>query len=256
MQNIEIPAPLSKTAARCRLYSYFSAMFRYPEPGLNERLCQKEYWDILRHSALDASKEGLSLPSKLEEVIRCVLEHNVDWAAEHVRVFGASPRGRISLYECEYGTKEIFQLTNEMSDISAFYNAFGLQRSDACQERPDHIAMQLEFMAFLCAKEVVAREPGASTWHLEAVGDAQCSFLRDHLGRWGIAVARQLSLSEDVGVMNAVGAALEAFLVEENKAFNLPVGLAFIPLRNTAPADDPSHCMSCDLAHKPMETPE
>lgn len=255
MQKLDIPAPLSKTAARCRMYTFFSAMFRYPERGLEERLQQKEYWDLIKHSALDVSQMGLSLPAKIDAIIKIITEQKVDWEAEHVRTFGASPRGRIPLYECEYGNKEIFQLTGEMSDIGAFYNAFGLQRSDLCQERMDHIAIQFEFMAFLCAKELVAQEPGAPTWHLESVFEAQRSFLRDHLGRWGIAVARQLSLSEENRLLGHVGAALEIFLNEENKALQLPEGLTFIPLRATAPADDPSHCMSCNLLDKPMETP-
>jgi TorA maturation chaperone TorD len=71
----------------------------------------------------------------------------------------------------------------ELADIAGFYRAFGVEITPGT-ERPDHIAVELEFMHLLAVKEVVAagREDGGE--HARICRDARATFFRDHLGRW------------------------------------------------------------------------
>ena len=59
-----------------------------------------------------------------------------------------------------------------MADIAAFYSAFGLELTPEVADRVDHIAMECEFFAVLCAKEARAAET-ADADHLRICQAAQ-----------------------------------------------------------------------------------
>jgi TorA maturation chaperone TorD len=100
--------------------------------------------------------------------------------AEHRRVFGLT--GSLC-YETEYGLPHEFRQSQELADISGFYQAFGFKVGGVLRERPDHILVELEFMYLLCLKEALAHAEGHQV-RVEICNDAQRRFLTDHLGRW------------------------------------------------------------------------
>jgi TorA maturation chaperone TorD len=167
----------------------------------------------------------------------------------HLRTFGASPRGRIAAYECEYGSSEIFQFANELSDIVAFYSAFGLSVGRG-HERPDHISMECEFMRFLCAKEacLLADNRPDERDHLAVTREAQQRFLREHIGRWSAAFSRQLATADFDGPFGSAAELLEEFISTECRRWSIAVGPAYLPLREIPQADDPANCISCGKA--------
>lgn len=240
----------STLTARCRLYKFLSAVLRYPDAQLAEALSDAHNWDNLVASA-DALAAPCDppLPARIAAVQSLARGKPLAELEEiHMRVFGASPRGSVAPYECEYGNKEVFQLSGELADIGAFYNAFGVQREGGAGERIDHIAVECEFMALLCVRELTAllEEHGAiQAAHLDMLHDAQRKFLREHIGHWGVAFAHQLIATDSAGLYGAVGALLEALLIHDAESLKVPRGAAFVPLREVLPADDPSNCISC-----------
>src|SRR6185503_4152613 len=77
-----------------------------------------------------------------------------------VTAFGHAARGDCPLNEIEYGELKadpLFQ-PHRLADLAAFYRAFGLEMAEAAAERPDHLGMELEFMAVLAAREAFALE--------------------------------------------------------------------------------------------------
>jgi putative dimethyl sulfoxide reductase chaperone len=118
-----------------------------------------------------------------------------DLQAAHRHTFGLA--GSLC-YETEYGLPHEYRQSQEMADIAGFYRAFGFNLGGAAQgnaargsaaqgsvvrERPDHIAVELEFMHLLALKEAHALEIGIPE-QVEICQDAQAKFLSDHLARW------------------------------------------------------------------------
>lgn len=100
--------------------------------------------------------------------------------AAHRHTFGIA--GSLC-YETEYGLPHEYRQSQEMADIAGFYRAFGFNLGGQKRERPDHVAVELEFMHILALKEAYALETDIPE-HLEICQAAQGKFLQDHLGRW------------------------------------------------------------------------
>jgi DMSO reductase family type II enzyme chaperone len=100
--------------------------------------------------------------------------------AAHRHTFGMA--GSLC-YETEYGLPHEYRQSQEMADIAGFYRAFGFNLGGEVRERPDHIAVELEFMHTLALKEAYALENGTPE-QVEICQAAQAKFLEDHLGRW------------------------------------------------------------------------
>ncbi len=101
-------------------------------------------------------------------------------------------------YETEYGLPHEFRQSQELADISGFYRAFGFVNGGPVRERPDHLAVELEFMQALALKEAHARLNGLPEY-AELCVDAQAKFLGDHLGTWIGLFAQSLALNAGDG---------------------------------------------------------
>ena len=109
--------------------------------------------------------------------------------AEYDRVFGLVVPKECPPYETEYHpTQETFVRSQQMADIAGFYRAFGIEPAQSSPERPDHLALELEFMAFLLTKKrlalaAVELDPEAAE-QVSICDRAQRDFFRDHLAWW------------------------------------------------------------------------
>ena len=172
--------------------------------------------------------------------------------AEHRRTFGTA--GSL-VYETECGLPNEFQQSQEMADIAGFYRAFGLMLGGAVRERPDHIAVELEFMHVLALKEAFALERGLAE-QKEICIDAQGAFLRDHLAGWtGLlaeAVAKLGSLLPEAPGPESLYPRLarlahQFVLADAERLGMAPEAKAVAGLRPTPPAPDLS-CDGCPVA--------
>ena len=100
--------------------------------------------------------------------------------AEHRHAFGLV--GSL-FYETEFGLPHEFRQSQEMADIAGFYKAFGFQVGGSRRERPDHMAVEMEFMYALAVKEAYALAQDQAE-NAELIADAQSKFMQDHLGKW------------------------------------------------------------------------
>lgn len=151
---------------RAQVYGFLAEAFLYPRDNWTEDIGL--VIDIVR--ALGWVDVRVTLPAV----------HFAELQAAHRHAFGIA--GSLC-YETEYGLPHEYRQSQEMADIAGFYRAFGFSLGGRQRERPDHIAVELEFMYALALKEAYALETGIPE-HLEICQAAQSKFLQDHLGRW------------------------------------------------------------------------
>lgn len=134
------------------------------------------------------------LPSQEQERARQLMTMPLEgWQAEFHRVLGP---GGIPACESSYEENALAGRGPVIADIAGFYQAFAYNPTNAPAETPDHISIELGFLAYLALKIAFATYAGK---HEEAqlTCDAYRRFLNDHLHYWAEpfqqAVARAAS---------------------------------------------------------------
>lgn len=189
------------------------------------------------------------------ERLRPTFEHDRNRLnEEYEQFFGLMTSKECPPYETEYcPTTNATHRAQALADIAGFYRAFGLEPSRDAPERHDHISLELEFMAWLLAKEEHAMRldaPGS----LENAGlcrEASRRFFDEHLAWWAPAFAhalesrrQRISLDPGESYLSQVGTLLAAYIHVERALLGVapPTQL----LAPVPPDDDPlPDCSGC-----------
>ena len=178
---------------------------------------------------------------------------------EYDRVFGLLVSKDCPPYETEYcpQTFSVYR-SHHLADIAGYYRAFGLEPSRQYPVRYDHIALELEFMAWLIAKELYASAQGDED-NAGLCWDAQVSFFQDH-GAWWIptfalalrrkaeAIADERDLtSPPKTYLGAVSAFLAAFVPAERGILSISPTAAW----TSSLKDGSEDCESCPTGAGP-----
>jgi TorA maturation chaperone TorD len=107
-----------------------------------------------------------------------------------------------------------------VAQLEHAYAAAGLRLASTAQELPDHAAVELEFMAFLCDQEAQAWEAAALAVGLQML-ERQGAFLKQHLGRWFPTCARQLAGTEGAGIYAVIAEAAHTFIDHDQELATL-----------------------------------
>jgi DMSO reductase family type II enzyme chaperone len=101
-------------------------------------------------------------------------------------------------------------------DIVRFYEFFGYGLEERFAWSPDHLSIELEFMHFLCFKEVQLLEAKESGEEVDATSFqlAQSDFAERHLCNWVSELAEKAARQSD-GIYPRVLAALTQFVVKD-----------------------------------------
>lgn len=196
--------PIEITIRRAQMYRFLSDALLYPTDNWLEDVPALE--PILRELESQdppSSRGTLFLPEFYSLSL-------AELQLEYRRALGVT--GSLC-YETEYGLPHEFRQSQELADIAGFYNAFGFRVGGQVRERPDHLAMELEFMYVLAIKEAhaAAGNPGRAD-DASICADAQRKFLRDHLGRWVNLFAERVTKNTPDGVYQQLAAFAVAFV--------------------------------------------
>lgn len=107
--------------------------------------------------------------------------------SESVRLFDHGSAEN-PLHETGYGRDRSLAIGERLADVAGFYRAFGVD--PVGEERADHLAVELEFYAWLLLKGAYLAETGDAEG-VAIVLDARGKFLRDHLAPLADAVSRR-----------------------------------------------------------------
>lgn len=199
-------------AARAAVYRYLALAFADPTAGAADALAWQ--WPLAEAAlselglATDGTASGVADDAALKRA--------------HLAVFGHAVSKDCPPYGSEYGQAHIFEKTQTLADVAGFYRAFGLALAEGVHDRPDHIALELEFMEFLCLKQALAEAGAHGPERIAFCAKAQRQFLDDHLGFWAFSFANRLRQRPEPGPFAAWAGLLEAFLAQEVSATGLP----------------------------------
>ncbi len=163
-------------------YAFFARLFRQEvtRPLLSE-LLNNQAWinspDSAGPGQLTLRNFFLSIQGKeLDQIVTAL-------AAEYASLFLSVGRKPVFPYESVYTSPEHLMMQQARDEVRQEYLREGLNRVESFKEPEDHIALELEFMGYLCQKasDAIAQED----W---AVGRAylthQQRFLDQHLLNW------------------------------------------------------------------------
>jgi putative dimethyl sulfoxide reductase chaperone len=217
---------------RSQLYGFLSLAVLYPQENWTEEA-----------PLVNEISRNIGYATAVLELSPATLPH---LQAAFRRGFGAA--GSLC-YETEYGLPHEFRQAQEMADISGFYRAFGFDIGGALRERPDHVAVELEFMYLLTLKEAWALQEG-NLEHAEVATDAQRKFLEDHLGQWISLFAQSLRHNATDESYQALSHFIEVFVEADARR----LGVKIEPRRREdvqhTPFDPDFSCGSCPLGDK------
>ena len=249
-----LQSSIDTAVGRTFLYRFLAKAFENPEPEGWTWLTASEVATALDSATATVAWDTTSSIRQFgNELIRQFTPSGYsDFAASHLACFGHTVRGDCPMNEIEYGdikADPLFQ-PHRLSDLGAFFAAFGLEVTPDAAERIDHISIELEFMSVLAAKEAHAIEHQFDEDTIGVFRDAQKKFLREHLGRWSLAFARRLARMADGTALATVARLLGEFIKLECARFNVPPGSEDLLLR---PVDDSAErlCDSCGIHNLP-----
>ncbi|MDR7402261.1 MAG: molecular chaperone TorD family protein [Armatimonadota bacterium] len=115
----------------------------------------------------------------------------------YVRVFGLDGSGGRPACESYYRSRSPEDIPRVLAAVERAYAAMGVAVDPAGGLPPDHLTVELECAALLCAHEAAAwRSPSGAA---EVLAREQ-RFLRDHLGGWLPALGTDIARRDPVGV--------------------------------------------------------
>lgn len=248
MDTLPKEMDFQRALARSTMYKLLAKSFRYPT---------SEVFDFMRSRLYEKSLSELTSLGEqqagFKDVVRAFKEMLSTWwgmrdreelESEYNRLFAHLGSAKCPPYETEYGYDNIFQKTEAMADISAFYRAYGLGVSERNTDRVDFIGTELEFMSYLAANEAYARAHD-ETEHLEICLDTQRKFLRDHLGRWVTVFSQVLTRSTQNPFYSQLGGLTEEFLGGESRRLGVELSKVAAPISDDSEPRMPFGCDGC-----------
>ncbi len=227
----DLERDLIQATGRFTVYSLLATGFMLPTEGRLEVVASTLLPAV---SKLDVGAEAGEAALRAREALPIGIE---TLRRQYMELFPPIASQDAPGHETGYRGDQIFQQSAIMADIAGFYRAHGLQAGGTERERPDHITVELEFMAFLAKKEALALRTGAPD-NASICRDTASAFLRDHLGCWGPAFGLRARAVASSPWYSALGELLAVWIEWDLRAMGIePEEVVEDPLPHAAPDD-------------------
>ena len=209
-------AELAETA-RYRESMYRSAAAAFTQEPSEEQLGQ------LVDVALAAGEGGYVRESERQLLSHLRQYEGADFAVlrtqvatEYAELF-VGPRAPLApLYESVY-VGPLHRLNTDVTmQVRRFYERMGLEVVKRNTVPNDHMGLELEFMAALCAREAQAWGSG-DVDEAQMLRDEEAAFLKEHLGMWTDAFAARVSEAYCADYYDAWTRFVQTFVAEEQE---------------------------------------
>jgi TorA maturation chaperone TorD len=186
---------LVELESKASLHSLLAQGFNYPDEKLVKGVqsgefldCMQESLTVLGHSSLknvieSCRKECVSKKSSEAEVL-------LELERDYTRLFFASKPRLAYLFESVYREGKLLQ--DSTFQIARLYSDAGLKLSEEFRLPPDHIAVELEFLAFLVFKEIEGIN-NANKEQVEYARELQGLLISEHLRAFARNLAERVA---------------------------------------------------------------
>ncbi len=192
-------------------YRLFASLFLYPEYNRLVEL-QEAASALLGGEIWQGFPFSAAMESLLKQLAETDLEDSRPIINEYNRLFLIRPKA--PPYETIYTNPEGQMRGLLTARLEQEYLEAGLAISPELNELPDHISVELEFMAYLCMKEAEARQTNddieADHFHV-----LQELFMAQHLARWFPKFAQRFKESEPGSIYKFLLPAVYCYLRDE-----------------------------------------
>lgn len=174
--------PLSSAQAAGRVWTLLAAAFRYPRLDLFEAIRSGAYSAELAQGLGELGFGVLPELEKLEVSIASLQDDFQAFENSYIQALDlADAKRRASPYEANYLPGHS---ADAVLDVKLHYGASGLTIGP--EERPDHVAVELEFLVYLANRQADPVEG-------DRYRDAERDFLAAHLVHWMPAFSERLA---------------------------------------------------------------
>ena len=231
------------------MYLLLATGLAYPGPG-----GPMGAWETPAFRLEAAARAGGLTPEWRDAGIRllslgdAVIARRDDAGMEHTRLFGPGRKPPVPPYETLYTAAyaPTARHSQELADIQGFYRAFGVAVTPEAADRPDHMALELEFLSLLCQKEAHAVHAGMDE-AASITRDARKAFLADHVGCWAGGFAARLEQHAAIPFYQELGRTLGGFVAWEMDRLGVkPAKMAHDPAPS-GDGDDRMECGACPM---------
>jgi TorA maturation chaperone TorD len=248
--------------ARRVCYRFVGLALADPQTGVWEELADRETHVLVSQAAAILREEQAAVARPLAKGERPLAD--LDPAAalarlpssaaelngEYEATFGLLGGSKCPPYETEYvPNKFVFQRSNMLADIAGFYRAFGLQPSTTNPDRPDHAAVECEFLAQLIGLQWQARRGNTAEAesHADICQAALERFLREHVVWWQPAFAAILARQNPGGFYEGIAHFLAALIGAERAMAGIE---CLHQPAEISPIESLDECSGCELANR------
>jgi TorA maturation chaperone TorD len=205
----------------------------------------------LQHRPVELARGELPLERLNFEALAVELSRSVDERRkQYDRTFGLLVPRECPPYETEYHPSgDASFRSQQLADVAGFYRAFGLQSSSRRPERPDHIGLELEFMALVLMKKRMAQQQSghSAAERARLCEDAERKFFAEHLAWWAPAFAAGLRRKAGAGLYAGVADVLAAFIAAERQYLEVPPSAQQASPMLIETAEEQAGCAACPL---------
>lgn len=139
-------------------------------------------------------------------------------------------------------------------EVLQIYKRFGVRKIDEYREPEDHIAVELQFMAYLCRRSIEALKDGGKLDEVKKYLETQLEFLNNHLTPWIPHLVKDILKSAEAGFYREVAHLTAAFIEAEKAAITSLVNIRHTQdLKETVSKEVPKENLLTSIDHAEKE---